>query len=157
MSPGQGSSARRMRARQALQRAKRALQRGHRARARVWAWRAARLDPNWDLPWALLGWLSTDPRARRHYYIQALRRNPENRWVRQQLRALFAREDTSRAASRPAAPPRARPQPARRKAWAWALALTLMLSVALAARGLPSPWATARAAWVRLIATATPT
>ncbi|NPA26140.1 MAG: L,D-transpeptidase [Chloroflexi bacterium] len=144
-------------ARHALAQAKRALARGQRHLARRWAWRAARIDPSWDLPWALLGWLSPDPKARRTYYILALRRNPQNAWVRQQLATLEAstpkprREQRRHAATSPAPAPRSRVA-------SWLVfGLTLALALGLLARIMPSTWATAQAAWDRIMASPTPT
>jgi len=63
---------------QALQQVRAALRRRDRAAARWWARRAVRLDPTWDVSWAILGLLTTHPQARKAYLRHALRLNPRN-------------------------------------------------------------------------------
>ncbi len=93
----------------ALQQAHAALQQGDKAAARAWARRAARLAPQWDAPWVLLGLLSPSPRARRAYLERALRLNPGNALARQRLRQLLGEAQTQ-----PTRPVQARPKPATR-------------------------------------------
>ena len=120
----------RRRAWQALTHVRTALQRRDRAAARRWARRAVQLAPTWDVPWAILGVLTRQPKARQAYLRQAQRLNPHNRLA---ARYLAAREDpeppppTSRPARSPAPPPRPR--------WAatarvGALAVVLLLALA---------------------------
>ncbi len=113
----------------ALQQAHAALQQGDKAAARAWARRAARLAPQWDAPWVLLGLLSPSPQARRAYLARALRLNPGNALARQRLRQLLGEAQTQ-----PTRSARPRPRPAtrwsyrRRARRGWAMLAVLSIA-----------------------------
>jgi lipoprotein-anchoring transpeptidase ErfK/SrfK len=66
---------------QAVEYALKAREAGEAALARRWAGYAARLAPNEEIPWLILGSLAK-PRASYEYYRQALKINPTNRIAR---------------------------------------------------------------------------
>ncbi len=99
----------------ALQQAHAALQRGDKAAARTWARQAARLAPQWDAPWVLLGLLSPSPQARQAYLERALRLNPGNALARQRLRQLGETRPRPAAQPQPQPQPQPRPKPTARR------------------------------------------